>query len=119
MPMSTEPTCSCPDLAEQLRAAIDGRPPSTTCVVHDIDAAMNAAGVHEAEARAEVLRNTVEDMRASEPEPEESADPLLSTLERLLPPATGAVLPLNASSKDWARHIGLPSNTTTDGDSAA
>jgi hypothetical protein len=101
-------TCTCPDLGEQLRAVIDGRPPSTSCPTHDPEAALAAAGVDEARARAEVVRSVLD----GTPPPEEE-DPLLASLGRLLPPT----LPLNASAQDWARHIGLPS--TPDGDNAA
>lgn len=100
--------CTCPDLAEQLRAAIDGRPPSTSCPTHDPAAAMAAAGVDEARARVEVVRSVVD----GTPPPEEE-DPLLASLGRLLPPT----LPLNSSAETWGRRLGIPS--TPDGDDAA
>jgi hypothetical protein len=114
--------CTC-DLAEQLRAAIDGRPPPATCVVHDPEAALNAAGVDEARSRAAIARSVADEMRTSPPA-DEPDDPLLAQLEAKLglvpatPPKSSpaAVLPLNASAQDWARHIGIPS--TPDGDAA-
>lgn len=112
--------CTCPDLAEQLRGAIAGRPPPATCVVHDPEAAMNAAGVDEARARVEVVRSVVD----GTPPPDQE-DPLLAALRDKLgmtpttPPTatTAPTLPLNASAEQWASHIGIP--TTTGSDSAA
>lgn len=113
-------TCTC-DLAEQLRAAIDGRPTPATCVIHDPEAAMNAAAIAEARSRAAIARSVVDEMHTPPPV-EEPEDPLLAALEDKLGlvPATpttsspAAVLPLNSSAETWGRRLGIPS-----GDSAA
>lgn len=75
-------TCTC-DLAEQLRAAIDGRPTPANCVVHDPEAALNAAAIAEARSRAAIARSVVDEMRTPPPV-EEPADPLLAHLEAKL-----------------------------------
>jgi hypothetical protein len=116
-------TCTC-DLAEQLRAAIDGRPTAANCVVHDPEAALNAAAIAEARSRAAIARSVVDEMHTPPPA-EEPDDPLLAQLvaELGLVPATpttsspASVLPLNSSAETWGRRLGIPS--TPDGDNAA